>query len=114
MLFTVRSDTLRSHKGQISFPGGRRDADDPSTAATALREAHEEVGLDPAAVEVIGYLDDYPTITRYLRHAGGGHRARQPALRAARARGRGSVRGAAGVRARPSAASSARRSRATA
>jgi 8-oxo-dGTP pyrophosphatase MutT (NUDIX family) len=66
MLFTVRSDKLRSHKGQISFPGGRRDDTDASTVATALREAHEEIGLDPQSVEIIGYLDDYPTVTRYL------------------------------------------------
>ena len=66
MLFTVRADTLRSHKGQISFPGGRRDEGDASVAANALREAQEEIGLDPAGIEVLGYLDDYPTVTRYL------------------------------------------------
>jgi 8-oxo-dGTP pyrophosphatase MutT (NUDIX family) len=65
VLLTVRSEQMRSHKGQISFPGGRRDATDASAAANALREAHEEVGIEPASVEVIGYLDDYPTITRY-------------------------------------------------
>jgi 8-oxo-dGTP pyrophosphatase MutT (NUDIX family) len=65
LLLTRRSETLRSHQGQISFPGGRRDAGDPSFAAAALREAHEEVGLPPAAVEVIGYLDDYPTLTGF-------------------------------------------------
>lgn len=66
VLLTVRSSDLRSHKGQISFPGGRREEGDGSAAAAALREAHEEVGLPPDAVEVIGYLDDYPTVTRYL------------------------------------------------
>lgn len=66
MMFTVRSDRLRSHKGQISFPGGRRDEGDASFAANALREAEEEVGLPPSSVEVIGYLEDYPTMTRYL------------------------------------------------
>ena len=66
VLLTRRADHLRSHKGQISFPGGRRDAGDVSTAANALREAEEEVGLPPANVEVVGYLDDYPTMTRYL------------------------------------------------
>lgn len=66
LLFTVRANHLRSHKGQISFPGGRRDDSDASLAANALREAEEEIGLPPANVEVIGYLDDYPTITRYL------------------------------------------------
>lgn len=66
VLLTRRSESLRSHKGQISFPGGRREASDPSAAAAAKREAEEETGIPPAAVEVIGYLDDYPTSTRYL------------------------------------------------
>ncbi len=66
VLLTRRADHLRSHKGQISFPGGRRDEGDVSAAANALREAQEEVGLPPSSVEVIGYLDDYPTITRYM------------------------------------------------
>jgi 8-oxo-dGTP pyrophosphatase MutT (NUDIX family) len=65
ILLTRRSETLRSHKGQISFPGGRRDDTDANLAAAALREAQEEVGLDPATVSVIGYLDDYPTLTGY-------------------------------------------------
>jgi len=65
ILLTRRADTLRHHKGQISFPGGGRDEDDASLAATALREAHEEVGLDPALVRVIGYLDDYPVLSGY-------------------------------------------------
>lgn len=66
VLLTRRAEHLRSHKGQISFPGGRRDEGDASAAANALREAQEEVGLPPESVEVIGYLDDYPTITRYM------------------------------------------------
>ncbi len=65
VLFTRRAETLRNHKGQVSFPGGRRDPEDLSFAACALREAQEEVGLAAANVEVIGYLDDYPTTTRY-------------------------------------------------
>lgn len=66
MLFTVRAQHLRSHRGQISFPGGGRDETDRDAVDNALREAQEEVGIDPARVEVIGYLDDYPTLTRYL------------------------------------------------
>lgn len=66
VLLTQRSDQMRSHRGQVSFPGGRREPADTSAAAAALREAHEEVGIPQGAVEVIGYLDDYPTITRYL------------------------------------------------
>jgi len=65
VLLTRRAETLRQHKGQISFPGGRRDESDASLAQAALREAHEEVGLPPEAVELIGYLDDYPTMTGY-------------------------------------------------
>lgn len=65
VLLTRRADTLRNHKGQVSFPGGRRDPEDLTLAACALREAQEEVGLPPANVEIVGYLDDYPTTTRY-------------------------------------------------
>lgn len=65
MLLTRRAEHLRSHQGQISFPGGGRDPGDTSAADNALREAHEEIGLNRACVEILGYLDDYPTITRY-------------------------------------------------
>lgn len=65
VLLTRRAKTLRQHKNEISFPGGRRDEEDASLAAAALREAHEEVGLPPASVELLGWLDDYPTLTGY-------------------------------------------------
>ncbi|TXH04011.1 MAG: CoA pyrophosphatase [Nevskiaceae bacterium] len=81
VLLTRRADHLRSHKGQISFPGGRRDEEDASIAANALREAEEEVGLSPRHVEVIGYLDDYPTMTRYLVTPVVGIVSGEPALR---------------------------------
>ncbi len=65
ILLTRRAETLRNHKGQISFPGGGRDESDANLAAAALREAQEEVGLDPALVDLIGYLDDYPVLSGY-------------------------------------------------
>jgi 8-oxo-dGTP pyrophosphatase MutT (NUDIX family) len=61
LIFTLRTETLPSHKGQISFPGGSIDAADASPAAAALREANEEIALDPGAVEVLGELDTFPT-----------------------------------------------------
>ena len=60
-IFTVRTDTVRSHKGQISFPGGSKDEKDLSLVHTALRETEEEIGLGAAKVEVIGELDTFPT-----------------------------------------------------
>jgi 8-oxo-dGTP pyrophosphatase MutT (NUDIX family) len=62
MLLTKRSDELPSHPGQVSLPGGVRDPADPSLAATALREAEEEVGVDPEGVRLLGRLDDVNTI----------------------------------------------------
>ncbi|MDN5853966.1 MAG: CoA pyrophosphatase, partial [Actinomycetia bacterium] len=56
ILITERAHTLRSHPGQLSFPGGRADQSDGDLVTTALREAYEEVGLDPACVAVIGDL----------------------------------------------------------
>jgi 8-oxo-dGTP pyrophosphatase MutT (NUDIX family) len=56
LLLTERAATMRDHPGQIAFPGGKADAEDADAAATALREAEEEVGLDPASVEIFGTL----------------------------------------------------------
>lgn len=67
VLFTRRSNRVEHHKGEISFPGGKLDADDPDLLACALREASEEVGIHPADVNVLGELDDFYTVaTRYL------------------------------------------------
>ena len=56
VLITERAHTLRSHPGQLSFPGGRADPEDRDLVATALREANEEVGLDPGSVAIVGDL----------------------------------------------------------
>lgn len=62
VVLTRRRDDMRRHAGEVSFPGGRRDPGDVDLAATALREAHEEVGLPPEAVELVGALQPTPTI----------------------------------------------------
>lgn len=56
ILLTERAHRLRSHPGQVSFPGGRKEASDPDLVATALRETHEEVGVEPESVEIAGML----------------------------------------------------------
>ena len=63
LLFTVRTETLPSHKGQISFPGGSVDSSDRTTEAAALRESKEELGLDPSSVRILGELD---TVLTYV------------------------------------------------
>ena len=69
VVFTRRRDDLRRHAGEISFPGGRRDHPSESLLQTALREAEEEIGLDPAAVELVGALPPVGTfLTGYKVH----------------------------------------------
>lgn len=65
VLLTQRSADLTHHAGQISFPGGRMEEHDEDVGVTALRETHEEVGIEPRHVTVIGYLGPMPTITGY-------------------------------------------------
>ncbi len=66
MLLTLRTTGLRDHSGQIAFPGGKIDPGDATPAAAALREASEEVGLDPGRVTPLGYLAPYLTGTGFL------------------------------------------------
>ncbi len=61
VLFTQRTETVETHKGQISFPGGAVDPGDADVQSTALRETEEEMGIPPTQIEVLGVLDDLPT-----------------------------------------------------
>ena len=66
LLFTKRSDQVKYHKSEISFPGGAVDEEDKELVNTALREAYEEIGLKESDVQIIGVLDDYVTITEFI------------------------------------------------
>ncbi len=65
VLLTRRTEDLNKHTGQVAFPGGRVDPQDNDAVGAALREAQEEVGIRPDAVDVLGYLDPYLTITGF-------------------------------------------------
>jgi 8-oxo-dGTP pyrophosphatase MutT (NUDIX family) len=65
VLLTRRTDDMNKHPGQVAFPGGRVDDGDADAVAAALREAHEEVGISPDLVNVLGRLDPYLTITGF-------------------------------------------------
>jgi 8-oxo-dGTP pyrophosphatase MutT (NUDIX family) len=65
VVLTRRTDDLRHHAGQVSFPGGRVDANDAGPVDAALREAHEEIGLPPAQAQLLGYLDPLATVTGF-------------------------------------------------
>jgi 8-oxo-dGTP pyrophosphatase MutT (NUDIX family) len=65
VLLTRRTDDLRNHAGQVSFPGGRLELDDADAVAAAMRETYEEVGIPPVQVVPLGYLDAFTTITGF-------------------------------------------------
>ena len=65
VILTKHSSALQHHPGQIAFPGGKQDLGDVDITATALREAHEEIGLDPTNVEVLGHLPKHETVTGF-------------------------------------------------
>lgn len=66
VLMTQRTPHLAAHAGQIAFPGGKIEPNDETPLAAALREAHEEIGLDPSFVEPLGYVEPYETSTGFL------------------------------------------------
>lgn len=65
-LLTKRTDLVDTHKGQIAFPGGVVDKKDRDLIATALREANEEIGIEPKEVEIFGMLDEHPVPSRFI------------------------------------------------
>lgn len=65
IVFTKRAEHLKHHPGQISFPGGKVEEHDANVVCTALREAHEEIGLKPTDVDIVGKLNEHHTITGF-------------------------------------------------
>ena len=66
VLLNKRTEDVEHHKGEVSFPGGSKDENDDTLLTTALRETHEEMGISPDDVELLGELDDMATSTRFL------------------------------------------------
>lgn len=66
LILTQRAAHLKTHRGQVAFPGGKRDLTDPSIEYTALRETHEEIGLAPSSIEVLGALSQVVSLHRIL------------------------------------------------
>lgn len=65
VVLTKRSSQLKHHPGQVSFPGGKIEAEDGTPEAAALRESHEEIGLDPGLVQILGRLSPHETVTGF-------------------------------------------------
>lgn len=61
-----RTETMSNHRGQVAFPGGKRDPEDRDSMVTAVREAHEELGFPPDAIDILGRLDDVPTTSGFV------------------------------------------------
>ncbi|PKO05558.1 MAG: CoA pyrophosphatase [Chloroflexi bacterium HGW-Chloroflexi-3] len=66
LLFTRRADSLKNHRGQVSFPGGGMDKQDATPTETALREANEEIGLKKTGIHIIGLMPDFMTNSNYM------------------------------------------------
>jgi 8-oxo-dGTP pyrophosphatase MutT (NUDIX family) len=66
VLLTQRSNALDEHRGQVAFPGGAKEEKDENLQWTALREMHEEIGIEPQDAQIFGYLGDIPIITKYI------------------------------------------------
>ncbi len=66
LLFTRRSDTLKNHKGQVSFPGGAMEAGDKDEIDTAIRETTEEIGIMPQSIQVLGTMSEFLTTSNFL------------------------------------------------
>ena len=81
VLFTLRTQTVKDHKGQVSFPGGAFEPEDANILETALRETLEETGIEPQSIEIAGALHTYDTITNFRIYPFVGLLSRRPELK---------------------------------
>ena len=66
ILYTRRSEAVNDHKGQVSFPGGAIESGDKNPSAAAMREAYEEIGLEPKAIQILGAMEEFQTVTNFI------------------------------------------------